>query len=147
MEAGAGARRRAAGAGAAAVVTIGNKTVNAFKFAANATAYIWFNSDGTTDTQQNTSSPVQYNASTDWIIPNEDGGSPYRTKYSSMTGDTGDYVGSISTVYSSLATNKYFAERRTTAGQSSVTFTAHIDDGTTEQDTATFTLTADREDF
>ena len=134
-------------AGGGDVITLTDNSNTAFNFSATAIAFIWLNSDGTVDEQDNSSSKVQVNASTDWVIPNGSAPGSYRAKHSSMTGDTGNYVGSLSSVYSVLTSDKYYAVNATVAGTKSITFTAHIDDTSTEQDTATFTLTATREDF
>ena len=138
-----------AGAAASATVTLSGDSNSAFAFGSNATAYHYANSDGTFDEKDNSSPNIQINASTDWVIPNSAAPGTYRIKYSSMTGDTGDYVGSISTVYAALTSSRYAAVQDTTiiSGGKSITFTLHIDDGTTEQDTGSYTLTADREDF
>jgi hypothetical protein len=131
------------------VVTLSGGSNNAFKFGANALAYFWFNSDGTVDTQDNTSSPIQVNASTDWVIPNGSAPGSYRVKYSSLTGDTSFFSGTVGATYTALTSSRYFYvfDTTTTAGGKSATCTAHIDDGTTEQDTGSYTMTADREDF
>jgi hypothetical protein len=145
--------RRAAwgAAGGGDVVTLSGGTVNAFAFGQNSIAFHYFNADGTSDRDGTTTPPrTQINASTDWVIPNGSAPGSYRVKYSNMTGDTGSYSGNISTVYAALtAPDKYVAVTDTTtgAGGKSITETVHIDDGTTEQDTGSYTQTADREDF
>ena len=137
----------AAGGGGSGAVTLSGDTNSAFRFGADCYAYHYANSDGTFDEKDNTSSAIQINASTDWIIPNGDAPGTYRVKYSNMTGDTGSYVGSISTVYAALTSSRYTAVVDTSvfAGGKSITKTLHIDDVTTEKDTGSYTLTADRE--
>lgn len=146
-----GRAKSAAAGGADDVVTLSGGSVTAFNFGATATAYFWYNQDGTVDTKKNSNPVVQVNASTDWVIPNGSGPGAYRCKYSGMTGDTGDYVGNLSTSYSAISLgNKYLAVRDTTptgGNAKSITATTHIDDGSVEQDTGSYTLTADREDF
>jgi len=134
---------------ASEVVTITTKNNPAFRFGATATAFVYWNSDGTTDYKDNDSAATQVHASTDWIIPNGSAPGTYRIRYTGMTGDTGFYTGTMSTVYSALTGSKYFAVYDNTAsfGGRSVTATIQIDDGTTFVTSGSATVSADREDF
>lgn len=131
------------------LVTLTDASNSAFKFGSNATAYFYWNSDGTVDSKDNTSPNQQVHAGTDWVIPNSAAPGAYRGKRSALTGDTAFFVASMGTSYAALTSNKYCYVYDSTvfSGGKSCTFTVHIDDGTTEQDTASYTLSADREDF
>lgn len=134
------------------VVTITNDFNSAFRFGNDAIAYHHFNLDGTVDEQDNVSSAIQINASTDWIIPNGDASSSYRVRHVSATGDTGTPwvpAGAINT-WLSFSTNRSYrvTDTTVTAGGQSVVYGVEIDDGGgTALDTGTMTLDADREDF
>ena len=133
-----------------ATVTLTGDTNSAFAFGSNATAYHFFNNDGTTDEKDNSSANVQINASTDWIIPNSAAPGTYRIRHTSATGDTGAFTpaGAINTYIALTTSRNYFVvDASPTAGGNSVTYTIEIDDGSVSQDTGSYTLTADREDF
>ena len=139
-----------ADAGASGTVTLTNASNSAFSFGSDAYAYFFWNTDGTVDQKDNNAAAQQINSGTDWIIPNTAASSSYRIKYSSLTGDTGFFGvgGNLSTSYTAMSVNNSAFVYDTTIGfaNKSCTFTIHIDDGTTEQDTASYTLTANRED-
>ena len=136
-------------AGGGDVVTLTGDSNSAFNFGADATAYHYANSDGTFDERDNNSTPIQIHSSTDWIIPNGSAPGSYGIRYQNMTGDTGDYVGSITTTYAALTANRYAAVRDTTTGfgGKSIDYDLEIDDGSVSQDTGAYSLDADREDF
>ncbi len=135
---------------AADVVTLSGDVNAAFNFGANAVAYHFANSDGTFDEKDNTSPVIQINASTDWIIPNASAPGSYRIRHTSAVGDTAWFVpaGAIN-VYIALTVIRGYRVTDTspTLGGKSVTYTLEIDDGAVSQDTGSYTLTADREDF
>ena len=133
---------------AAGVVTLSGGSNTAFRFGADALAYFYLNADGTVDSQDNADAPIQVSPTTDWVIPNSAAPGSYRGKHSSITGDTTRDGGTLSATYAALTTTKYWYVTDTDAGGPySITFTMHIDDGTTEQDTGSYTLTATRENF
>lgn len=135
-----------------AVVTITNDTNEAFNFSADAVAQHIWNTDGTLDEKDNSNSPIQINASTDWIIPNDAASSSYRIRHTSATGDTGAPwvpAGAINTFIAISAARAYkVTDTTATIGGKSVTYAIEIDDGSgTALDSGSMILTADREDF
>ena len=138
-------------ASVAATVTLTNATNIAFSFGSDSYAYFYWNTDGTVDQKDNNAAAQQINSGTDWIIPNASASSSYRIKYSSLSGDTGFFGvgGNLSTSYTAMSVNNsaYVYDNTVTAVIKSCNFTVHIDDGTTEQDTGAYILTANREDF
>ena len=134
-----------------AVVTLSGDTNSAFNFGANAVAFHFVVNDGTFDEKDNTSANVQIHSATDWIIPNGSAPGSYRVRHTSESGDTGSPwvpAGTIN-VYLPLTVTRGYKVTDTTPtfGGKSVTYTLQIDDGVTSQDTGSYTLTADREDF
>ena len=150
MMAGAGTRRRAQGGGASDTVTLSGENSIAFKFNANATAYLKVDNDGNMYKKANAAAYSQIDASTDWVRPTSSAPGSYRTMYDSATGDTSYLTawGTSGTYYALTSDREMSVYDDTSAGGGqSVTCDFHIDDGTTEQATASYTLTADREDF
>ena len=135
--------------GAADVVTLSGGTNTAFSFGSNALAYHLANSDGTFDQKDNFAASQQINATTDWVIPNSSAPGTYRIRHTSLSGDTASFTpaGAIN-VYLGLTSTRSWLVTDTSPGfaNKSCTYTLEIDDGTTSQDTGSYTLTADRED-
>jgi len=131
------------------VVTLTGASHTAFNIGSDAIAYFWLEASGQFSKQSNAASRVQINVFTDWVIPNGAAPGSYRGKYSGLTGDTGDFSASLGTGYGALTSDKYVAVTDSTPGigTKSISLTLHIDDGSVEQDTGAYTLTADREDF
>lgn len=131
-------------------VTLSGETVTAFNFGANATAHFKVDNDGNMYERTNSGSWSQIDSSTDWVRPTSSAPGSYRTMYDSETGDTGFLVAwGFSGTYYAVSTDRemYTYDNTSVAGGKSVTCDFHIDDGSTEQATASYTMTADREDF
>lgn len=136
--------------GAGDIVTITNATVTAFGFQNNAVANLRATTTGFV--QQDTGSGYNnINSTTDWIIPRDNLPDGYRGYHTGALGDIGDFTAPTSeNTPLSLDTNTLtytLIDSTPTAGQKEVIFTFHIDDGVQLQDSATWTLRADREDF
>lgn len=132
------------------VVTITGGTETAFRFGANARAEVRFMTTGFVNFRRNGTTNNNVNTTTDWIIPRTNM-TLFRVRHTAVTGDTGSATaaGAIN-VFISLGTvnRSYYVEDSTpTAGGRQAIFTIQIDDGTTVQDTAFYTMDADREDF
>ena len=134
-----------------AVVTLSGDSNSAFNFGADANAYHFANPDGTFDERDNNNAAIQINVSTDWVIPNGAAPGSFRIRHTSAVGDTGsDWfpAGAINTYISLTVIRAYrVRDQSTFFGGNSVTYTLEIDDGSVSQDTGSYTLTADREDF
>ena len=132
-----------------AVVTLTNDSNTAFNFGADALAYHIAGADGKMYEKDNAVANQQINSGTDWIIPNASAPGTYRIRHTSVSGDTADFTpaGTIN-VYLALTAARNYLVTDTTTGTAnkSCTYTLQIDDGTTSQDTGSFTLIADRED-
>jgi hypothetical protein len=133
-------------------VTLTGDGNTAFAFGEDSNAYHIANSDGTFDEKDNNSSNTQIHSSTDWIIPNASAPGSYRIRHTTNTGDTGAswwFPAGLINTYLALTSNRTYRVRDNTvsAGGKSVTYTLEIDDGSVSQDTGSYTLTADREDF
>lgn len=132
------------------VVTITGGTNTAFSFGSNSRAEVRFMTTGFVNFRDNGSTNTNVNTTTDWVIPRTNM-TLFRVRHTNVTGDTGfaTAAGAIN-VFISLGTitRSYYVDDATIfAGGHSATYTIQIDDGTTVQDTAFYTLTADREDF
>lgn len=133
------------------IVTVTSRTNTAFNAGADARAYMIWNQDGTKDFKDNLEAAAQADANTDWVIPNSAAPGSYRIRHTSATGDTADFTpaGTIN-VWLALTSNALYDVVDTTVLSTikSVDFDIEIDDGTgTALDSASQTLTADREDF
>jgi hypothetical protein len=140
----------AASVGAGGVVTLTNDTNSAFNFGSDAHAEHFFNADGTVDERDNFGVNTQINSGTDWVIPNSAAPGSYRIRHTSAVGDTGAFTpAGVLNTYIALTSNRIYRVTDTTTvfGGQSVTYGIEIDDGSVSQDTGSFTLTADREDF
>lgn len=138
-------------AGAAGdVVTLSGATANAFAFMSNATAEIFFQTSGIVQRRLNGGSLLQLSASTDWIIPNGSSPGTYRCRHTNPSGDAFNFVSAAVNVYRAFTVGAYEIQQfdsSPTAGGQSTTCTIEIDDGSVSQDTGSYTVSADREDF
>ena len=137
------------GAGGGEVVTLSGATVSAFSFMSQATAECFFQTSGIVQRRLNGGSLFQLSPSTDWIIPNGAAPGTYRCRHINRTGDAYNFVTAAVNVWSAL-TSQYEIQQidnSPTAGGQSTTATIEIDDGTTLQDSASYNVNADREDF
>jgi len=132
------------------VVTLSNHSNTAFNFGADALAYFKVDGDGNMYQKDNAAGYVQIDVTNDWIRPTTSAPGAYRTKFSNLTGDTAFRVGwGFEGTYYALTADRwmYVYDNTTSSGGKSISMTYHIDDGSVEQDTGSYTLTADREDF
>ena len=133
-----------------AVVTLSGHFNPSFSFGSNCYAYHIAGADGKFYQKDNSAAAIQVNTGSDWIIPNSAAPGSYRIRHTSATGDTADFTpaGTINN-YLSLTSAATYELVDTTVGPTtkSITYTLEIDDGTTSQDTGSYSLTADREDF
>jgi hypothetical protein len=135
-----------------AVVTVSGESISAFNFGATATAGVYFYTSSTYQGDVRKRANNAYTLidnTTDWIRPETEAPGSYRIRYQSMTGDTGFVTNSILATYDGIINGDYIyvVDNTIVFGGHSVTFTIEIDDGTTLQDSGSYTLTADREDF
>jgi hypothetical protein len=140
------------GGGGGTTVTVSGETVNAFNFGTTATAGVIFYTSGTYQgdvRKKENGNYWQIDTATDWIRPVTEAPGSYRIRYSSMTGDTGFMNNTITSTYDGIANGDYIEVVDNTVffGGHSLDFTIEIDDGTTLQDSGTYSLNADREDF
>lgn len=138
--------------GAGDIVTVTNATATAFGFQVNAVASLRATTSGFVQRDTGGGSGYQnINATTDWIIPRDSLPDGYRGYHTGALGDIGDFTAPTSeNTPLSLDTNTLtytLIDDTPTAGQKMVIFTFNIDDGVQLQDSATWTLQADREDF
>lgn len=141
-----------AAAASGAVVTVSGATISTTNFQADSIAGVYFYGSGSFigDTRQRKNATyTQINSGTDWLRPELDAPGDYRIRRQSTTGDTGFMTATITTSYDGIAATDSVYVTDTTAGfgGKSITFTIEIDDGTTLQDSGSYTCTADREDF
>ena len=132
------------------VVNLDGHTNTAFRFGANALAYFKVDGDGNMYMKDNVGSYTQIDSTADWVRPTTSAPGTYRTMFDSITGDTAFRVGwGFASTYYALTTDRemYVYDNTSASGGKTITMDYHIDDGTTEQATGVYTLTADREDF
>lgn len=134
------------------VVTLSGETVDAFSFGSDAKAEIIVDNDGKVYKRTNNGSKVQIDTGTDWIRPVSAAPDDYECRYTGLTGDALDAATSAAqNTWRALTTDYFFVQTDSTtgAGGKSSTFTIEIRKGSSGSAiaSASFTLTADREDF
>jgi len=132
------------------VINLDGHTNTAFNFGANAIAYFRIAADGNMYQQDNAAGFTQIDSTADWIVPEASAPGSYRCMFDNLTGDTTFRVGwGFASTWYALTSNRdmYVYDNTTGPGGKSITMDYAIDDGTTEQASASYTLTADREDF
>lgn len=136
--------------GAGDIVTVTSALVSGFGFQNNAVASIRATTTGFVQSD-NGGGFGSINTSTDWIIPRDNLPDGYRGYHTGATGDLNDFTApTTENTPLSLDTNTLtytLIDTTPTAGQKEVIFTFNIDDGVQLQDSGTWTLRADREDF
>ena len=147
------ANTAAAGAAGGDVVTVsGRATLFAFAFMSEARAEIIFDDDGTTDERVNGGARVQFNASTDWIIPNGSAPGLYQTRYTNLTVDPLDGATSAAEdTWRAFTLGDFFfvqTDNSPSAGGQNSNFDIQVRLSTgSPLDTGAYSLDADREDF
>ena len=137
-------------AGSGDVVNLDGHINAAFRFGANALAYFKVDGDGNMYQKDNVGSYTQIDSTADWVRPTTSAPGSYRVMFDNLTGDTAFRVGwGFASTYYALTTDRemYVFDNTTSGGGKTITMDYNIDDGTTEQASASYTLSADREDF
>lgn len=136
-------------------VTVSGETINGFNFGATANAGAYFYQSGSSfpgqvrKRENNTYTLID--TATDWLRPTTATTSNYRIAHDGGLGDTGAYNGNITTTYSAINAIKYLniSDDTPSFGGNSATYVVYIDAGSNPpiEDSGTYVLTADREDF
>ena len=131
-----------------AVITLSGESFTAFNIGADATAHFRVAANGNLYKKANEGSWVQFDTTDDWVRPASGAPGPFRVRHTDEVGDAFTSWG-VSGTYYALTSNRdmFIVDSTPTAPTKSVTMTWEIDDGADSQDTGTFTMTADRDDF
>lgn len=140
-------------AGSSDTVTVSGEVISqVVESPTNAYARLKVDNDGNVYRSLDTGSAswVQIDSSTDWIRPTASSPGSYRVRYTSLTGDALFSATASENTWHSMSSGDYIlVQREITNGNAvnSSTFTIEIDDGTTLQDSASYTLRAEVTDF
>lgn len=132
-------------------VTLSGGTNIAFNFMANAVATFKVDNDGKMYSRDNGGSYGQIATATDWVRPATEAPGLYEVRYSNATGDTADISATAAEdQWQALSTGDFVINVTDTTplpALKSASFTLEIRlDGGPLLDSASYTLTADRED-
>ena len=132
------------------IITVSGDTLSAGNTDADSTQSLRFVDDGDVREKKNSGSYDLISETTDWLRPSSSAPGLYEVRFTSISGDTGDFSATTSVNtwhdFSSGSWTGTVTDSTIFFGGKSVTFTIEIRlDGGSVLDSAAYTLTADRE--